>query len=510
MSSNPDSFFFGGDSFDRRQQREMQALAASQARTAAALRNKLNEARSRSDSLKARVVRLEAAVIALAQLEDLRAVIENASDAASTRRYARDVLAQIPALGRVASTHTVQVPPDLPDYWLHPAVRSLQSALADDDELRREHANEARQRDPVRSGLFFAAVGMLRGVAVADDDLAPLWPTSDRMSRFQRQIWRAAANGHLGVTARASLVSGLRWVVSEEPALGEVARQLDLGSPRGNDEESAMVALTRLRELIGEITELGPTEVGSDESAVLADIPELLADVINAGAPSEEQMISQIAEIRDALSAVGASSRLTGSATMDEESLSVSTTLLQDLANGDEPGLRWVAVSVYRDSIMAYARELATRAQRSPASSGSVRLFRGVSVDVNADGALNNTWQAQIPAVLAREAPNPGRPWFIAGGVTVLISLLLSIVHSPVWLVLTAIGLGAAAYGWYQRHTETQALEGRTQRQLTAAGETIATSAQKFAADSAAAVRRQSAVPEEVAAIEDLLQLQRS
>src|SRR5690606_10887135 len=124
--------------------------------------------------------------------------MENFSDASGTRQYARDVLARIPALGRIPSTTDPQVPPDVPGYWLHPAIRALAAQLDGDPETEREAMNEARRRDPVRTAQFFAAAAILQGTEVADDNLATMWPTTPQVSQYQRSLWLAVANGGLG------------------------------------------------------------------------------------------------------------------------------------------------------------------------------------------------------------------------------------------------------------------------------------------------------------------------
>ncbi|MFV0426840.1 MAG: hypothetical protein ACK5KU_07380 [Beutenbergiaceae bacterium] len=435
-------------------------VAVRQASSTRRIRAKLDEAAARSDSLDARIDRLEAAVIALTQLEDARASL-TASDAASTRRYARDVLARIPELGRVASTHDPQEPPDVPDYWLHPAARSVQHALAQDVAAQQEAVQLARQRDPLRTGVFLTVVAALWGQSVSDDDLAALWPTTVEMSRFQRQIWQVTANGLLGESARDGLIEALRravWGSSD----GMLVSAALLGTDQVRNPDTAAEALTRLRERVDGIVEGAQNLVGDGSEPVT--LSELLNQVIEAGAPGEDGLVAQIVAIRDALDAVGASSRLTRSATMDEEALDVVAYLISDLTNRDEPGLAAVAVQVYREVVLDHTQTWQAESMAQAPTSRNLKLGWGVSAEVNTDGATNDQWRTQVADNAAQSARPGGREPIVGGLALAVAGVVLTAIFAPGWLAATAAGLGIAAYGWYQNWvctTEQRALRER-------------------------------------------------
>src|SRR5690606_13738634 len=211
-----DWWWKGGSWYDLQQREQIEALSLSQSRAAARLRSELRQEAKRSEDLATRLSRLEDAVVAIVELEDLRGVLDTFSDAVATRRYARDVLAHVPPLGRVPSSTSPTPPPDVPGYWLHPAVRSVDAALHGDAATQAAASAEARRRDPVRTAQFLAAVAILTRSDVADDDLATLFPTSRRVSTYQRALWLAVAEGGLGEEARRGLAQAIAWVLAQE------------------------------------------------------------------------------------------------------------------------------------------------------------------------------------------------------------------------------------------------------------------------------------------------------
>lgn len=515
----------GGTWYDRRQQEQIASLSATHARSSSRLRRELREESRRSQDLATRLGKLEEAVIASIELEDLRGVMENFSDAVATRRYARDVLARIPALGRVPSSQRPDVPPDVPDYWLHPAVRSVEAAMSGDAATERTAADEARRRDPVRTAQFLAAVAILRRTEVADDDLATLWPTSRQVSRYQRSLWLAVAEGGLGEEARTSLVQALRWALGRAPEaapeqedamrlirvtssaatyhetpLQDLVLSALLGRRWPTDPASAGEALEHLREGVEQSLAEPPASEVADE--VPDGVADLLAKVVSAGAPAEEPLVTRIVELRQAIAAIGATTEIATPGLLDEESLDVLELLRADLAEGTSPGARVVAAQVLREPIEKLAARLAEKAAEPLPDEAKIRAA-GVSVNLTSLGPIETDWRAQVTARLQEQAPGPGPALgkIVGGGAVAVLGVALAIIFSPGWYVLALAGAGLAGYGYLELRRGRAELERRTTTALADADAAISAKSAELAGQIALARGRQAAAPDEVARI---------
>lgn len=491
----------GGDWYDRKQAEQIDALSSSHARATSRLSSKLAEERKRSDDLGARLSKLEDAVVAMVELEDLRGVMENFSDSAATRRYARDVLARIPALGRVPSTQDPQVPPDVPGYWLHPAVRAVDARLRGDGAGEAAAAAEARLRDPARTAQFFAAVAILLGSTVADDDLATLWPTSRQVSPYQRSLWLAVAGGALGDTARDTLVRSLRWVVQDSPrtsvaeddaqrfvqvtlpaaaepvdtAAVDLVRSAFVGRRSPSDPGAAATALQQMRERID--VALAPPEVPEGGAATVPDgVADLLAQVVSAGAPDEEPLVARLVEIRQALAAIGASTAIAAPVILDEQSLDLVELLRADLDESADPGARAVAVRVLAESVVAVADELAGTALEPVADTEQIRVPSGVTVTVSPSGVVEQDWKTRAAQRLQASAPSSSGPigFLVTGALLAVVGVVVTIVAGPGALAMVVVGAGLAGYGGWQLRSGRAQNRSRTDLTLRKADEAVA------------------------------------
>ncbi|WP_420112136.1 hypothetical protein [Pseudactinotalea sp.] len=521
-----DWWWGGGSWYDRKQQEQMASLHATQTRATSRLRSKLREEAKRSQDLATRLSKLEDAVIASIELEDLRGMMDNFSDAAATRQYARDVLARIPALGRVASTQNPQVPPDVPDYWLHPAVRAVAAGLDGDAATERTAADEARRRDPARTAQFFAAVAILRGTAVADDDLATLWPTSRQVSQYQRSLWLAVAGGGLGEEARTSLVNALTWAVGRdadvEPAeddalrlvrvaqrsssppqvpLDEVVVSAMLGRRKPTDPAGAAEALSTLREAVA------AAMAGADTTSTTGEVPDgvadLLAQVVSAGAPAEEPLVARIIELRGALAAIGATTAIATPSMLDDASLDVVELLRADLGPGADPGAKAVAVRALAEPIDRVAAGLADVAAQELPDGADVRVGSGVTVAVTSLGPVDTDWRRRLAermkAQMPSSGPNVGQ--MVGGGVAAILGIVLGIVAAPGWFVLAVAGGALAGYGYWQLNRARRDAEQRMSTAVADADAAISARASELAGAIAISRGRQAAVPDELAQV---------
>lgn len=514
-----DWWWKGGSWYDLQQREQIEALSLSQSRAAARLRSELRQEAKRSEDLATRLSRLEDAVVAIVELEDLRGVLDTFSDAVATRRYARDVLAQIPALGRVPSSTSPTPPPDVPGYWLHPAVRSVDAALHGDAATQAAASAEARRRDPVRTAQFLAAVAILTRSDVADDDLATLFPTSRRVSTYQRALWLAVAEGGLGEEARRGLAQAIAWVLAQEttqPAqpegdlvqvrmpgprvtpddLDEVVTSHLLGrrTPPA-DTASATEALADLRALVAAAAAAGRTLPAAGE--VPDGVADLLAQVVSAGAPGEEPVVERIIEIRQALAAIGASTSIAAPALLDEDELDVVDLLRADLSADGSPGARAVAVAALQGPIEAVADRLAALAQQPLPDGERVRVAGGISVDITSAGPVDGGWRARLADRVA--AMHPTEPYLgsrmIGGGVVAVLALVLGVTSGPGWLLLLVPALGMAGHAAWQWQSSRERRESAVRHALTQAEATIADRTARLAGDLVSLRQRVDRVP---------------
>lgn len=521
-----DWWWGGGTWYDRKQQEQIASLHATQSRATSRLQSKLREEAQRSQDLATRLTKLEDAVIASIELEDLRGMMDNFSDAAATRQYARDVLARIPALGRVASTQNPLVPPDVPDYWLHPAVRAVAAGIDGDAAAERTAADEARRRDPARTAQFLAAIAILRGTAVADDDLATLWPTSRQVSRYQRSLWLAVAGGGLGDEARDSLVNALVWALGQgadaEPAeddalrlvrvsqsptrspqlpLDDVVMSAMLGRRKPADPGAAAEALATLRE--GVETALAGAGSTSATGEVPDGVPDLLAQVVSAGAPAEEPLVARIIELRGALAAIGATTAIATPSMLDDASLDVVELLRSDLGGGVDPGARAVAVRVLAEPIDRVAAGLADVAAQELPDGADVRVGSGVTVAVTSLGPVDTDWRRRLAERMKAQTPSsgPNVGQMVGGGLAAILGIVLGIVAAPGWFVLAVAGGVLAGYGYWQLSHARQDAERRMSKAVADADAAISGRASELAGEIAISRGRQAAVPDELARV---------
>lgn len=515
----------GGTWYDRKQQQALDALQASQARTSSRLRSQLREEARRSQDLETRLNKLEDAVIASIELEDLRGVMENFSDAVATRQYARDVLARIPALGRVASQQSPQVPPDVPDYWLHPAVRSVDAGLRGDSDGERGHADEARRRDPVRTAQFLAAVAILRRTAVSDDDLATLWPAGRQVSRYQRSLWLAVANGGLGEDARDSLVHALRWALGQgshnegpEPAndplrlvravqsgpaheptpLEDLVVDELIGVRAPSTPQAAAEALETLRGRVETALAGARSTTAADE--VPEGVADLLAQVVSAGAPAEEPLVARIIELRQAIAAIGANTSIATPGLLDDESLDVVELLRADLADGSDPGAHGVAVRVLREQIERVGARLVDAAAQQQQDAATLRVAGGVTVELTSLGPTDARWREHVVARVRHQVPSNGGAIgkLVSSGVLAVLGVVLGVAFSPGWYVLLVAGGALAGYGYWEMRRNTAEAQRRTAAALEQADEQIGKRSSELAGEIALARERQLGAPEEL------------
>ncbi|GIG38809.1 hypothetical protein [Cellulomonas phragmiteti] len=331
MSDNPFSGWI--QESDYAQSRRLSALTDDVSRlrsslsyqnaTAAAMRSDLASLRG---SIETRLVRLTAAFDAFVELSSLRDQLSLVAGPALVRQATR---ARLVALGTAPAgggpvLDVVGAPP-APGYWLADAL----GALGPDDDGA---ADRAAAIDQPRTATFLTVAGAASGRADlvarwAGDALGTLDPAHP-VTRAQRAVWIAAAEGRLGDDARATLLERLRAAVAALPAatveeqvaawtthVGGAARP-GTSSSRPAEAVTAQVrqavtSLAALRTLVDRPDEGAPAAAagtpGADEAAddaaddaADATIDELVAvlrALVDEGAEEERELMTRVAEL---------------------------------------------------------------------------------------------------------------------------------------------------------------------------------------------------------------------
>ncbi|TDE97609.1 hypothetical protein EXU48_05385 [Occultella glacieicola] len=506
----------GGDWYDLEQRRRISDLEASHHASQSSMRRQMHRA---TTDLATRVNQLESALVAVVELEDTRERLTEHADAAATRRFAREVVAALPALGRAdgAGQVTAVPPPDVPGYWLHPASRALAAELepavlqgsADPEAL----LAEARRRDTFQTNQTIVCLAAMTGRPERAHRLLPeLYPAGDQVTDDELVIWRAVATGRFGEDARAGLVDALRRVVQVDGPLTAEIERLALGGRRdtGVPAVDAGVGLEKLHAWVSSIVTAPVTGTPGESKSADDALADQLALLITRGAPGEEGILRRMVQIRGALAAIGVSDGPALPPTPDHTAVgSVRETVLGDLdprpsgprwrfqmLGGDgredvtppDPEHRLVALRVVAPAVAQLADRLVEKARTPPAQTDRVRLGRGVEVTLTPTGPTSSTWQKQV--VSTPPLPAWRRPTAIGLGVAAVLLGLLSIQAGPGIIVIGAIAAIAAGVIFYRDRSETARSQAEAQSQRQRAERTIADAQErlhKSVEDSAAA-----------------------
>ncbi|MFV0307916.1 MAG: hypothetical protein ACK5OX_09255 [Desertimonas sp.] len=485
MGDTFDWWWMGGDHYDRKQQREIDNLASDHARSNARMRKSLEAQRRANLSLETRVERLERALAATVELEDVREELTQHADAALVRRYARDVVAQLAAFGGQPRPAPLPVPPDVAGYWLHPASRALDAELHGDDDAARSLFAQARDRDPRATDVFRAALTGLRGPGGLPVGAGErLWDDGRMVTADERALWGAVATGRLGQDARQTLIASVRRRAGFETDRA-AARQFILGTlqlqPADSDNPltagrglaaiaqlvEASVALAAPTPGTAEtmpvpeglpttqtslpahpVAAVDPDDGGSSTPNLPADsLAELLASTVVRGAPDEQSTISRMHEIRQALSEAGIGEPQPNRG--DEHAGTVRELLAHDLTgdgtSAEDRARRRLALDVVAGELTELAHGWHQRIGDAKRPATKKVRVNGVEVTVGPDGPVNR-WVSRLETAGDRQSAwmMPAAAGVGAGALTVAI---VAAVASATWLwpVAGLAALGAAA-----------------------------------------------------------------
>ncbi|WP_163542809.1 hypothetical protein [Occultella kanbiaonis] len=504
----------GGDWYDLQQRRRIEDLEVAHHASQSAMRRQMQ--RTTTD-LATRVNQLENALVAVVDLEDTREQLTEHADAAATRRFAREVVATLPALGGAGSDRVPAVPPpDVPGYWLHPASRALAAELdpgAGDPEAL---LAEARRRDTFQTDQTVVCLAAMTGRPERAYPLLPsMYPSTDQVTDDEILIWRAVATGRFGEQARAGLVDALRQVVPVDEALVGQIEQIATGAQRdsGPPAVDGSRGLEKLQGWVESIVTAPATQAPGASTTTDDALADQLALLITRGAPGEEAILRRMVQIRGALAAIGISDGPALPPTPDHTAVgSVRQTVLDDLElrssgpkwrfrmlGGDgaeedtppNPELRRVALRIVAPAVEQLAGRLAGQTRTPPPQSAEVRVGRGVTVTVTPTGPTSSTWQKQVVTTPPRPAWR--RPTAIGLGVAAVAFALLAIQSPGLIALAVAAAVGAGVVFFQDRReaarssADAQAQRQRAERQIQDAQEQLRRATEDSAAAAAAA-----------------------
>ena len=490
---------------EQRQSRELEELRdelSYASRQTGQLRSRLAQV---TGTLEARVNRLANAFDAFVELSDLRHELIAYAGAAEVRQHAGRVLAAL-AAGDVPPA----APPDVPGYWLHPAVAAV-AELAGGGDAAKE-VTEATERDDRRTATFvcLALVALGRRAAIRAEWVeAAFGEAGAEVTSLQRTLWLAAARGGLG-EAGAQVVSGRLAALAEpgegaEPArswLGLLATPGGTGKSvlkdeRIDDQVSAAGQLSRLRVAVERIADdqtirepdvsvlradaslsgAGPDQptdqpqdkaqdkaegeaAGGDGSSVV----DMLRLAIGEGSEAEHDLLARVAVLRAQLNDTAQ-----GPVSAQEPAGKAQDLLATDLGGEAGPHLAAFALRQVAPALVNDAEALHGRAVGEAPDSVSARI-EGEEFEIAADGPRQPSIAEAEDRMRTAGRPTPASAWYGGlgvGGIGLVAGTGLGFVH---WfwivagLVVAAFGARSALQDRDRRAEEQRGLEQRVTR----------------------------------------------
>jgi hypothetical protein len=504
---------------EQRQSRELEELRdeLSYASTQTGqLRSRLAEV---TGSLEARVNRLAIVFDAFVELSDLRQELIAYAGAAEVRQHAGRVLAAL-AAGDVPPA----APPDVPGYWLHPAVAAVAELAAGGDATK--ELTEATERDDRRTATFvcLALVALGRRAAIRAEWVeAAFGEPGAEVTALQRTLWLAAARGGLG-EAGAQVVSGRLAALAEpgegaEPArswLGLLATPGGTGKSvlkdeRIDDQASAAGQLRRLRVAVERIADdqtIGepdvsvlraddslsgagaeqPTDQPQDQAQDQAQekaqekaqdkaggeaaegegdgssVVDMLRLVIGEGSEAEHDLLARVAVLRAQLNDTAQ-----GPVSAQEPAGKAQDLLATDLGGEAGPHLAAFALRQVAPALVNDAEALHGRAVGEAPDSVWARI-EGEEFEIAADGPLRPSIAEAEARMRTAGRPTPASAWYGGlgvAGIGLVAGTGLGFVH---WfwivagLVVAAFGARSALQDRDRRAEEQRGLEQRVTR----------------------------------------------
>jgi len=402
--------WYGRTSYDRRQNEELDNLAGQlsyQREEAQRLKATLSRVQG---GLEQRLGRLATAFDAFVELSDLREELRVFEPAATARRRARRVVLQLRTADTVPDGLTPPPPGDSPPeafgYWLPSALAGLVATVRGEVTTAEAELAAARACDPTRTDLFLCLALLLTGrVEQAGDHLGPLLdlPADRPVTRAQRELWLAAADGRFGETGRTTIADRLVAVMAALPdgtrATQVIAwRSLVEGLPQDGaslpavrkpvEIPASLVAPIRaanqLAALAGWYARRGEGPAATStraeaEGTEPTDSPpdplaSLLEELVDEGAPDEQALLKRVAELRRVIQGEGGGTP--SPPTPWHGSVEPAHALLLADAGSGSAGRRTVALRAATPLLAAVADDLLAAARQAPPEQVDVAIGR--------------------------------------------------------------------------------------------------------------------------------------
>ncbi|MEV0390714.1 hypothetical protein [Nonomuraea sp. NPDC050643] len=367
------------------------------------------------------------------------------------QRYAEALLAHLAAKG----TAPPAAPgfPDVPGYWLPPAVEALVAILGGDDPL--EPLSKAAGRDQQQTALFLCLALAVSGqgsrihaswLGTAFGELSLDRP----VSHGQRSLWLAAARGAYGPAGKIFVLRKLdalsvpehaepeQWVqaiapgepsVVVPPSLAdfpEMAEIPDLARPA--------VAAARLARLRGRCAEITSARQADHDSS--APLDNSSGDPVASWAEDEP-----LAVLRSLIGQGGPSGPMA----------SLSSYLLDDLRPGADPHLAAIALHVAAPILRGVAEELETDSSLAPPATLTVPLL-GHRIHLRPEGPDQASLAAAEESIVTEGVVPRGRPWAAVVLIVLGVACLIGAAFASTLLAGAGVAMiGLAGWQLWQR-----------------------------------------------------------
>lgn len=412
---------------DRLEEQEVHQLAA-RAQDRRRMDGKLQQLQG---NLEARLDGLTKAFEAYVELDDVREQLAGFPEHSRVRRLSLEAIQAFEA-GRAS-----EPVPDLPDYWLPPAVNALYPGGCD-----RAQAQQALARDEQSAGLFLAALLGANGYGAQAEDLVirALGADHGTWDDAQQLLYRAVIDGLYGpgaVAALSGIVTARLMTVSTADWHAWVRQQ------------AGGAAMEQLQWLVDAYSVAASPTDEQEEQRHVEDLRTIAAAEVSEGSPGETALLRRARELREVVRQPNGTP-----APVDAEVSIVH--VVQETAVGAWSGARQrqQAWTWLRPHLLQVVQQLDTPIEAKPAV---VEVRGGTkAVSVTARGPEQTEMTAARRAVAELNTPDfqlPKRAGLLAGGLALgsIVMWLLSVTALGVLLGLAAlVAAGVAGWTWWQ------------------------------------------------------------
>lgn len=481
---------------------ELASARAAHRRSAHQLRAQLSEV---TGSLEQRIDRLSAAFDAFVELTDVRERLAVYDTAALVRLRAKQVIVGVG--GGDAAV------PDVPGYWLVPALRALHAWRAGRDAA--SLLAEAAAIDVQRAALFHAltCAQFGRGATVSGERLGTAFGSvGEDVTLAQRALWTLAADGHYGPAGQDVVQDRLSEPVAALPEDGReeqiakwcTAVRLEASSrtlpteQQGRRLAAILEAGDRLEVLRGWLAEVlaeRPERTAEPDDTVRTAL-ELLVD---EGSPAEAALLARERELRRVID--GSQER---ALTWDHPVGKPVAMLTADVEDAEHPERAAMAIRACGPLVLAAAERLAAQAAEPVAGELKVRTRRG-GVTVTRSGPDQATVDRSVAGLATYEMQRNSRRQQACWALAVTAGFVALGFAAWIFFVLAVIPAGVAVWMFSadaKARTQATQLERTTRAAVLAEAQE---QARLFAAARAEIDKRRPGLQDDVTTVKSLL-----